>query len=300
MRRQRAKFLAEERSFSHNVSSRTSKVLQDCPDIGNCIESFVQNHGVGADAWRRTGILTFDGNANLKDKITYKKIQQHLMSVYGRKLSYGTVVELCIPRNKRRRSAQRYRGLANVTNRRVRKGFNLKLNPDAHWSVSFYKGLNGIQYADGSNILNINRDDAAGFRLDTLTTCKQYSNPTVQGKDILTTRTDYVNRHPLVLQTTSYNFTKTKTTSEVCVGVVKAIPIHQKNPSQHYSDLQMLSKMNELSPVFHHPNTGATKTIDCIRVDGASDEGPSHEEVQYWWTDWHVTNGKVATLVTTR
>ena len=30
-----------------------------------------------------------------------------------------------------------------------------------------------------------------------------------------------------------------------------------------------------------------TKEIECIRVDGASDEGPSHEEVQFWWTERH-------------
>ena len=42
------------------------------------------------------------------------------------------------------------------------------------------------------------------------------------------------------------------------------------------------------------------KPIDCIRVDGAGDEGPSHDTVQYWWTEWHLNNSKVATLVTTR
>ena len=42
-------------SLSHSVSS---KILQDCPDIGNTIESCVEDHGVGADAWRRTGVLT--------------------------------------------------------------------------------------------------------------------------------------------------------------------------------------------------------------------------------------------------
>ena len=128
-------------------------------------------------------------------------------------------MELCIPRNKRRRSAKRYKGLARVTTRRARKGFTLKYNPDAHWSAAFYKGLNSIQYVDGRFILNINRDDAANFRLDTLTTCKQHPNPVVQGNDILTTRTDYVNRYPSQLQTTSYNFTGTKSTLETCVGV---------------------------------------------------------------------------------
>ena len=42
------------------------------------------------------------------------------------------------------------------------------------------------------------------------------------------------------------------------------------------------------------------KEIDCIRVDGATDEGPSHELVQYWWTEWYLHIEKVATLVTSR
>jgi hypothetical protein len=64
--------------------------------------------------------------------------------------------------------------------------------------------------------------------------------------------------------------------------------------------LKMLSKTEELKPVFCNTATGQTKPIDCIRVDGAGDEGPSHEAVQYFWTDWHMNNSKVATLVTTR
>ena len=40
--------------------------------------------------------------------------------------------------------------------------------------------------------------------------------------------------------------------------------------------------------------------LDCVRVDGASDEGPNHEEVQFYWTKSHLNKGKVATLITTR
>ena len=54
------------------------------------------------------------------------------------------------------------------------KGSTFVFNPDKHWSAAFYKGLNKLQYADGRDMVNINRDDATGFRLDTLTTCKQY------------------------------------------------------------------------------------------------------------------------------
>lgn len=229
--------VAEKRLLARKLSKRTSKVLKECPNIGKTIESFVEDHQVGADAWRRTGVLTFDGNSKLKDKVTYKKIQKHLEKVYSRKFAFGTVVELCIPRNKRRCSSKRYKTLAKVTSRRARKGFNLRFNPDSHWSASFYKALNQMQYVDGCNILNINRDDATCFRLDTLTTCKQYTTPTVQEKSTLTTRTDYVNRYNSVLQTTSYNFTATGTTSEVCVGVVKAVPIHKKNYSALFRSL---------------------------------------------------------------
>ena len=127
----------------------------------------------------------------------YEKIR-HLQNEYHRNFSYGTVTQLCVPRNKRRQSSKRYKSVAKVTSRRARKGFNLKFNPDKHWSGAFYKGLNKLQYTDGADMVNINRDDATGFRLDTLTTCKQYSTPAIQGSEVLSTRTDYVNKYPSV------------------------------------------------------------------------------------------------------
>ena len=146
----------------------------------------------------------------------------------------------------------------------------------------------------------MNRDDQAGFRLDTLSTHHQYSTPTVRGKDILSTHTDYVNRYPSVLQTTSYNFTGSSTTTELCAGVTKAQPMHSKNAAQHFSDINMLSKQEVLRNAFYNTETGKPKLIDCIRVDGAGDEGPGHEEVQYYWTRWHLEQEKLVTLVTTR
>ncbi len=299
-KRRQVKAIAERRFLSRKVGKKTSRILRECPDIGKTIEIFVQERNVGADAWRRTGVLTFDGNTRLKEKATYEGIRQHLQKAYKRKFSYGTVVQLCIPRNKRRMSSKRYQGLAKVTSRRARKGFSLKFNPDAHWSAAFYKGLNQLQYVDGRDLINMNRDDATRFRLDTLTTCKQYSTPVVSGRDVLTTRTDYVNKYPSVLQTSSYNFTATSTTEEVCAGVVKAPKIHQKNPVQHASDLELLESKEELQCAFVNPVSGLPKPVECIRVDGASDEGPSHEEVQFCWTARHLSKGKLATLVTTR
>ena len=296
----RAKVIAEQNFLSRRYSKRVSCILNECPDIGTTIEKYVEDHNVGADSWRRTGVLTFDGNVNLKHKVTFRRIQEHLEDTYKRKFAFGSVVQLCVTRNKRRSSAKRYLGLAKVTTRRARKGFNIRYNPDSHWSAAFYKGLKDIQYKDGKYITNINRDDASGFRLDTLSTHKQYPTPVLHGQDVLTTRTDYVNKYSSTLQTTSYNFSATDTTTENCVGVVKAQPLHHKNPCQHAADLQMLELKEELTHVFFNVDTGIHKPIDCIRVDGASDEGPSHEEVQFYWTERHINSKKVATLVTTR
>ena len=60
--------VAEKRFLKRRRSKRVSKILRDCPEIGKRIEEYVKNSGVGVDAWRRTGMLTFDGNRKLQKK----------------------------------------------------------------------------------------------------------------------------------------------------------------------------------------------------------------------------------------
>ena len=296
----KAKIIAEKNFLARKQSRKVRGVVKDYPNIGEVIESYVKERNVGADAWRRTGVLTFDGNTKVKNKVTFNRIREHLQTVYQCKFSYGTVVQLCVARNKRRKSAERYKGVAHVTCRRARKGFQLKYNPDSHWSNALYKGLNLLQYRDGRYILNINRDDAAGFRLDTMATHRLHRTPAVQSQEALTTYTDYVNRYPSTLQTTSYNFSGTQTTQEVCIGVVKASGVFPKNAAQHAADLAYLQTLPYLSPVFTNPTDDLPKVIECVRVDGGNDEGPSHEEVQFFWTARHIETPTVTTLVTTR
>lgn len=207
--RLQAKRIVEQNFLRRKVCRKVRGIVKQFPNIGDTIEEFVKKNNVGADQWRRTGVLTFDGNIRNAKRVTYERIRQHLQSVYKRNFSYGTTVQLCVARNKRRSSSSRYKGLAQVTTRRARKGFQLRYNPDFHWSCALYRGLQYIQMTDGTSIVNVNRDDASGFRLDTLATNKQYAAPTVRGCDVLTTHTDYVNRYRSVLQTTSYNFTGT-------------------------------------------------------------------------------------------
>ena len=103
------------------------------------------------------------------------------LKVYLRKFSYKTVVELYVPRNKLQRSAKRYHGVVKVAGRRTRKGFSLRYNLDSHRRLVMYQGLNALQYADGIDMVNINRDDTTGFSLVTVTTYQQQATPAVQG-----------------------------------------------------------------------------------------------------------------------
>ena len=112
--------------------------------------------------------------------------------------------------------------------------------------------------------------------------------------------TDYVNSYPSVLQTTSYNFTGTKTTGEICADIVKGSGVYPKNAAQHAADLAMLENIPTIQPAFLNPQNNSAKQIECIRVDGATDEGPAHQEIQLWWTLRHLRRPTVVTLVTAR
>lgn len=295
-KRQTSKKIAQEAILQRKIPKKVSTILTKYPDIGEKMEAFVRKHRVGADQWRRTGVFTFTSNKTTKGpKVTYKRLQEHLQKEYNTTISYGTVVQLCAVRNKRRISAQRYKGVAAITCRRARKGFDVKFNPDSHWSYSFYKGLDILQFKDGTDKLILNRDDQAGFRLDSTYTHKNHKSVCIEGDPEITTHCDYVSKHGGQIQTSSYLFMKTDNTGQVSVGLVKAPGIlHDKTPTQHLSDLYSLKEKPEMDSCFQG------KRIDCIRVDGGGDEGPGHVEVQFRWTEWHLKEQKELTLVTTR
>jgi hypothetical protein len=121
----------------------------------------------------------------------------------------------------------------------------------------------------------------------------------VKGSECTTTYTDYVSKYKAVLQT-SYNFSKTDATLELCAGVVKPSRLFWKYPTQHMKDFEMLEDQNELKQAFINPLTGKRKLVECIQVDGATDEGPSHLEIQFMWTLRHLSIPTVATIVTIR
>ena len=278
--------------LKRKVPKRVSRIVQKFPTIGKDMEDFVRSKQFGADAWRRTGVTTFDhGCRRAGSKVTFGKIKQHLEKKYNTKIAYGTVVQLCVVKNSRKISAKRYKGVARVTCKRARKGFNVKYNPDAHWNTALYRNLDFVQLSTGENRVIINRDDQAGFRLDTTFTHNQRKSVSLESQPTLTTRTDFVNTYPSIIQTSSYLFMETETTPPTCVAVVKPHFVFNKNPAQHAADLHMLTRADDMR---------INQPIECIRVDGASDEGPSHIEVQFQWAERHLQHKTQCTLVTTR
>ena len=293
-KRRVAKIVSSKCLLQRKTPPRVSKTVKKYPDIGKVIEDFARERRIGADSWRRTGLLTFSGHTKHGPKLTYRRIKAHLEEKYGTKFAYGTVVQLCSVHNKRKLSRKRYWGAAQIVSRRARKGFNVKLNVDAKWSSSMYKILDYVQLRHGLDKVVINRDDAAGFRLDSTFTHKQH--PILQDKSTpeLTTRTDFLNRYSSNLQVTSYLLMETQNTPVACVGVVKPQKIIPKNPGQHSADLKKLGSFIEVKPLLEG------KKIECIRVDGAMDENPSLAEVQFQWTERHLQQGTLCTMVSAR
>ena len=189
-----------------HIPKKVSTILRDHPTIEKDTEDFAEENNVGADAWRLTGLLTFDGNRKSGPKVTFKKIQEHLQQKYECKISYGSVVQLCTVKHTRRLSAKRYKGVARVSCRQARKGFNIKYNPDACWSTAFYENLEAVQLLYGADEVVIKGDDQAGFRLDTTFTHCHKKSVALHQQPILTTCTDFVNPYTSIIQTTSYLF----------------------------------------------------------------------------------------------
>lgn len=155
-----------------------------------------------------------------------------------------------------------------------------------------YKILDKLQLQNASKKLVLNRDDQAGFRLDTTYTHSQHRVLSVQQE--VTTRTDFMNKYSSILQTSTYLLMDTDTSNERAAGIVKDHVSFNKHPSQHASDLKFLKTTDEFKDYL------SGKTVDCIRVDGASDERPSILEVQFVWTEIHLEEEKVCTCVTAR
>ena len=95
VRRRRAKYIASQDFLGHQKLKPLNTIVHSYPDIGSTIEKFVESCNVGADSRRSTGLLTFDGNVKIQKIFTYKKIQDHLETLYKCKFSYCSTAVCC-------------------------------------------------------------------------------------------------------------------------------------------------------------------------------------------------------------
>lgn len=68
--RLKAKCIAEQNFLQWKVSRKVKGIVKEFPNIGTTIEDFVKQNNVGADQWRRMGVLTFDGNVRNAKRVT--------------------------------------------------------------------------------------------------------------------------------------------------------------------------------------------------------------------------------------
>ena len=99
-KRKVAKEIANLSVLKRTIPKRASRIVKEHPIIGKDMGDFVKSKRVGADAWRCTGVLTFDGACCRGKKVTHRSIQHHLEEKYSCKISHGTVVQLCVIRSK--------------------------------------------------------------------------------------------------------------------------------------------------------------------------------------------------------
>ena len=78
------------------------------------------------------------------------------------------------------------------------------------------------------------------------------------------------------------------------VGLVSCLFISEQDSAQHFADLAMIENEEAVRPAFVNCTTGDQKDIKCIQVNGSADEGPVHEEVQYWWTRCHLETKRLS------
>ena len=75
--------ISEKNFLLHKRSKRAKGILHDYPNIGKVIEEYVEQRSIGVDVWRRTGVLTFDGNKDVQEKVTYGRIPEHLQKYFS-------------------------------------------------------------------------------------------------------------------------------------------------------------------------------------------------------------------------
>ena len=81
--------LAKSRLLRRKSTKQKRNILERHPEIGEVMEKYAEACDVGADRWRRTGLLTFGGDQKKEKRLTYRRLQEYLKTYYGEHISLG-------------------------------------------------------------------------------------------------------------------------------------------------------------------------------------------------------------------
>ena len=85
--------VAKMRMLRMKTTTQKRNIVNRHPEIGKVMERYAESCDVGADRWRRTGLLTFGGDQKKEKRLTYKRLQEYLISYYDEHISLG---KLCL------------------------------------------------------------------------------------------------------------------------------------------------------------------------------------------------------------
>ena len=303
----RRKMLAAEKTALKRPRAYVGKLRKDFPGVGKFLEDVCKESQIGADRWRRTGHLTLEqgiGVGKIGSRLTFKTMKKRIEEHYvGQIISLSSVKRLCIARNARHRSSSWYLGWAGIVSRKVKKGRPQLFNPDAHWSASFYLGLDHLYFATDEDKSVVNRDDQAGKRLHSTFDNSSRKSMMMRDKPTLTTTSDYLFAEIKgAIQPSNYLSTgfRCHGAQTRLLSVVKANEVHPKSPMQHYTDLcDIVTDHPKMKDCFYN-SQGNRKKIELLMVDGGPDENPEQGGVRLYHVMRHVQSESYLHVVTAR
>lgn len=116
-KRRKAKEHTQACLLKRKIPKRISSILKVFPNIGSDIEQYVRSRRCGADAWRRTGVTTFDGHRKRWPNVSFERIQDHLRKTYNMD-KIGGCCSVMHSKKQKKLSAQRYKGDMQVVTER--------------------------------------------------------------------------------------------------------------------------------------------------------------------------------------
>ena len=83
--------LAKSRLLRRKSTKQKRNILERHPEIGEVMEKYAEACDVGADRWRRTGLLTFGGDQKKEKRLT-AGVQEYLKTYYGEHINLGLYI----------------------------------------------------------------------------------------------------------------------------------------------------------------------------------------------------------------